>query len=225
MSARATILASMRQALGRGALDPARQAELEARLARPQRNLIPERSRLGPEQQVALFQEMALAAAATVARVQPEDVPGAVADYLKGLNLPAELVMAPDPALDRYPWASRPTLTIRRGKTEGADAVSVTGAVAAIAETGTLMLTSGPEHPSTLNFLPDTHIVVLPKSLVVGSYEDAWDRLRAALAPTGGMLPRTVNFVTGPSRSGDIEQRIQMGAHGPRRVHIVLVED
>jgi L-lactate dehydrogenase complex protein LldG len=225
MSARETILASMRASLGRGPLDPARRAALESRLANPTRNLVPERSRLGPDRQVALFQEMALASAATVVRAKPDEVPGAVADYLKGLNLPAELVMAPDPALDRYPWASRPTLTIRRGKTDGRDAVSVTGALAAIAETGTLFVTSGPEHPSTLNFLPDTHIVVIPRSRVVGGYEDAWDALRAEVARTGEMLPRTVNFITGPSRSGDIEQRIQMGAHGPRRLHIVLVED
>ena len=100
--------------------------------------------------------------------------------------------------------------------------LSVTGAFAAVAETGTLMLVSGPEHPTTLNFLPDTHIVVLERNAVVGTYEEAWDRLRAA---TGGApLPRTVNFVTGPSRTGDIEMQIELGAHGPRRLHILLVE-
>ncbi len=55
---------------------------------------------------------------------------------------------------------------------------------------------------------------------VVGAYEDGWDRLRAA-----GRMPRAVNFVTGPSRSGDIEQTLHLGAHGPRQLHIVLVED
>ena len=57
----------------------------------------------------------------------------------------------------------------------------------------------------------------------LGPYEDAWDRLRAAEGE--GRLPRTVNFITGPSRTGDIEQTIQMGAHGPRRLHVILVED
>ena len=79
---------------------------------------------------------------------------------------------------------------------------------------------SGPEHPTTLNFLPDTHVVVLLASQIVGSYEDAWDRLRDV-----DSMPRTVNFITGPSRTGDIEQTIFLGAHGPRRMHIVLVED
>jgi len=130
--------------------------------------------------------------------------------------------MAPDPELDTIPWSERPTLSIRRGKSEGADQVSVTGAFAAVAETGTLMMTSGPDHPSTLNFLPETHVVVLPASKVVGPYEEAWTRLRAA---HDGTPPRTVNFVTGPSRSGDIEQRLLMGAHGPRRLHVVLIDD
>jgi L-lactate dehydrogenase complex protein LldG len=131
--------------------------------------------------------------------------------------------MAPDPALDRFPWDNRPLLTIRRGRAEPGDAVSLTRCLAGIAETGTLMLVSGRDTPTTLNFLPDTHIVVLRAGQVVASYEDGWDlvRHRAAGKPEG--WPRTVNLITGPSRTGDIEQRIQLGAHGPRRLHIVLV--
>ncbi|HYD31956.1 MAG TPA: lactate utilization protein, partial [Azospirillaceae bacterium] len=136
--------------------------------------------------------------------------------------LPAEVRLAPDALLGGVPWDKRPTLSISRGRARDHDLSSVTGAVAGIAETGTLMLTSGPEHPSTLNLMPDTHIVVLPTERVVGSYEDAWDRLRARTAESG--LPRTVLFVTGPSRTGDIEQQIQLGAHGPRRLHIILVD-
>jgi L-lactate dehydrogenase complex protein LldG len=83
------------------------------------------------------------------------------------------------------------------------------------------MLVSGPETPSTLNFLPETHVVVVRASQIVGGYEDAWARLRAAMKA----MPRTVNFITGPSRSGDIEQTLQLGAHGPRRLHVVLVND
>jgi L-lactate dehydrogenase complex protein LldG len=226
VSARQRIFASIEQALGRGPIAGSAKAALEARLAAPKPNLIPERSRLDADGQVRLFLEMAVASASTVAAVKSADVPGAVADYLKSLNLPAELMLAPDLALDRYPWASRPTLTIRRGKSDGADPVSVTTGFAAIAETGTLMLMSGPGHPTTLNFLPDTHIVIIRRSQVVGAYEEAWAKLRQERRRGDSYdLPRTVNFVTGPSRSGDIEQRIQMGAHGPRRLHIILVED
>jgi L-lactate dehydrogenase complex protein LldG len=157
----------------------------------------------------------------TVARVADDgEVPGEVARYLAAENLPAELAMAPDPSLDALPWAERPLLQIRRGKAEPGDAVSLTPCLAAVAETGTLMLTSGGTTPTTLNFLPDTHIVVLRAGQVVATYEDGWDVLRAR-----GPLPRTVNFITGPSRTGDIEQKIELGAHGPRRLHVILVGD
>jgi L-lactate dehydrogenase complex protein LldG len=222
MEARDQILNGIRSALKRGALDGAAAAEAERRLTRPQRNLIPARSALPPAEQAALFQRIGERVQITFSNVAgPSDVPGAVARYLADNNLPAELVMAPDAALDTYPWDAQKLLSIRRGKAVDGDAVSLTGAFAGIAETGTLMLVSGQDTPTTLNFLPDTHIVVLRADQIVGPYEEAWDRLRRA---GGGAMPRTVNFISGPSRTGDIEQRIQLGAHGPRRLHIVLVE-
>jgi L-lactate dehydrogenase complex protein LldG len=84
------------------------------------------------------------------------------------------------------------------------------------------MLISGADTPTTLNFLPDTHIVLARADQVVAVYEDGYDRLRADRAL--GTLPRVINFITGPSRTADIEQHIELGAHGPRRLHIVLVE-
>jgi L-lactate dehydrogenase complex protein LldG len=128
--------------------------------------------------------------------------------------------MAPHPALDAIPWQARPLLQVRRGRAEPGDAVSLTPCLAAVAETGTLMLVSGAETPTTLNFLPDTHIAVVHAGQVVASYEDGWDLVRGL-----GAMPRTINLVTGPSRTGDIEQRIQLGAHGPRRLHVVLVDE
>lgn len=216
--AKSQILGRIRRSLKRDALPAATKAELEARLAAHERQLIPQRVARDHAGLVELFVEMALAANTNVTRIQSEaDVPGAVAQLLARENLPAQLVASP--ALEHLPWGDRPLLTVRFDRAQGADAVSVTPAFAAIAETGTLMLTSGPTTPSTLNFLPDTHVVVLKAGDVVGPYEDALDRLRA----NGGM-PRTINFVTGPSRTGDIEQQIQLGAHGPRRLHILLVE-
>ena len=92
---------------------------------------------------------------------------------------------------------------------------------AGVAETGTLMLPSAPERPVTLNLLADTEVVVLRADAIVGAYEEAWDKLRTEI----GALPRNVMFITGPSRSADIEQTLELGAHGPRRLHVVLVED
>ncbi len=218
---RADILGGIRKALKRGALDAAAETALRARLDDPKRNLIPARATdLDDAGRIELFVAMAEEVQTSVARVAGfAEVPAAVAAYLASENLPAELVMAPDAALDAIPWAERPLLQLRRGKAEPGDQVSLTPAFAGIAETGTLMLTSGAETPTTLNFLPDTHIVVLRADQVLPSYEEGWSRLRAR-----GAMPRTVNFITGPSRTGDIEQRIQLGAHGPRRLHIVLVD-
>jgi L-lactate dehydrogenase complex protein LldG len=223
--ARERILAAVRNSLGRGRLDPKREAELRARLAAHHRNLVPARATAIDERgRVQLFIAMAEEVQATVTRVSsPAAVPEAVARYLAAQNLRAELVMAPDPSLDDIPWTTWPLLQIRRGRAEAEDRVSVTPCHAAIAETGTLMLISGARTPTTLNFLPETHIVVVRRDQVVATYENGWDRLRTA-AKTNAM-PRAVNFITGPSRTADIEQHIELGAHGPRRLHIVLVED
>ncbi len=228
-AARDAVFANIRVALRRGALPDREQAELRARVAAHRRNPIPARATaLDDAARVDLFVQMAEEVQATVARLpSPTAVPDAVARYLASENLPAELVMAPDPSLDAIPWAVTPLLRIRRGRAQAADMVSLTPCVAAVAETGTLMLASGQDTPTTLNFLPDTHIVVVHADQVVAAYEDGWDRLRDASAAGEGAagLPRTVNFITGPSRTGDIEQRIVLGAHGPRRLHILVVEN
>jgi L-lactate dehydrogenase complex protein LldG len=224
--AREQILTGIRRSLGRGRLDPGREAELRARVAAHGRNLVPARApALDHRGRVDLFIAMAEEVQTTVARVSSlTAVPEAVARYLAVENLPAELVLAPDPSLGDIPWDERPLLRIRRGRAEPGDAVSLTPCFAAVAETGTLMLISGAETPTTLNFLPDTHIVVVRGDQVVATYEDGWDRLRVGGATLAG-LPRSINFITGPSRTGDIEQRIELGAHGPRRLHVILVDD
>jgi L-lactate dehydrogenase complex protein LldG len=226
---REQILAGIRTALKRGSLSPESAVELRERLAAHHRNLVPQRATvLDRAARVALFVTMAEEVQTSVTRVgSRQEVPAAVARYLAAENLPAELVMAPDPGLDHIPWAEWPLLRIRRGRAEAGDTVSLTPCAAAIAETGTLMLTSGIGTPTTLNFLPDTHIVVVGADQIVAGYEDGWDRIRGAAGEGTGPagLPRTVNFITGPSRTGDIEQRIELGAHGPRRLHIILVEE
>jgi L-lactate dehydrogenase complex protein LldG len=226
--ARDQIIQSIRRALKRGALTTEAETALADRLAHPRRNLIPARAAsLDHPGQVDLFVAMAEEVQTTVTRVaDTAAVPDAVADYLAQHNLPSRLVMTPDPRLDDIPWSERPMLELRRGRAEDADQVGITACFAGIAETGTLMLTSGPESPTRNNFLPGTHIVVMRGAQVVASYEDGWARLRAGRAAAGqSPMPRTVNFITGPSRTGDIEQRIELGAHGPRRLHIVLIDD
>jgi L-lactate dehydrogenase complex protein LldG len=220
---REAVLSALRDRLGRQPGDGSAET-VQARIGAPVRGPVPARDAGGLAAHVALFVEMAREAAADVVRVpSSEAVPGAVADYLKSENLPAELRLAPDPTLRDLPWGNQPLITRSEGPARPTDPASLTRAFAGIAETGTLMLTSGEAWPTTLNFLPETHIVVVRASEIAGCYEDAWDRLRASR--DGGLLPRTVNLITGPSRTADIEQTIQLGAHGPRRLCILLVDD
>ncbi len=218
---REAILSTLRRQLKRGPLTGEPRAALERRLAEHPPNLIPARARLPHAEQVALFISMAEQAAATVQRVAGMvEVPAAVADYVLRQNLPGELVVAPADEFDALPWGEQVRLRIERRHACNGDRVTVSPAFAGIAETGTLLLLSGPDSPTTLNFLPDAHIVVLPTERIVGPYEEAWQRLRERNTD----LPRTLNLVTGPSRSADIEQTLQLGAHGPIQLHILLVE-
>jgi L-lactate dehydrogenase complex protein LldG len=217
-----TILTAIRRGLRRGALPEDQTAMLRGRLERHPRQLIPARSRLPHPEQIDLFISNVEKEFGSVTRVADDsEVPGSVADYLAAQNLPGQLVMAPHPELRAIDWSARPLLSIREGRAEGDDMVSIQHGFAAIAETGTLMLPSAAERPTTLNILTDTEIVVLRASRIVGAYEEAWDLLRSEI----GAMPRNVMLVTGPSRSADIEQALELGAHGPRRLHVVLVGD
>ena len=225
--ARDAIFGSIRRSLGRGPLDEAARAALDERLAKPAPNLVPARTDVSGDERIALFASMAESVFATVERVsRPDAVPGAVANYLAGQNLPPSLVMAPDPALDAYPWADRPMLAIRRGAAEEADRVSVTGALMGFAETGTLMMASGPDHPPRSTSCRRPTSWCCRRSGSAAPTRRAGRHLRAegVGATGGGFMPRTVNLITGPSRTADIEQTITLGAHGPRRLHIVIVE-
>jgi L-lactate dehydrogenase complex protein LldG len=208
---REQFLGRVRQALGRQGPTPATGSQaVEARLEAHAPNLVPQRAQLDAAAQVELFESMAARVDTTFSHVaEAAQVPAAVAAYLAEHNLPNR--------------ADQPLLELRRGRAEDADAVGITAAFAGIAESGTMMLLSGPETPSTINLMPDSHIVVLRQSEIVGTYEEAWTELRQRLGDQ--VMPRTVLFVTGPSRTGDINQTLYLGAHGPRRVHIVLVTE
>jgi len=219
---REAILNAIRRGLRRGPLAADQRAMLHARLAAHPRHLIPARSRLPHAEALAQFVRNVEKEFGSVARVADiSQVPDAVADYVAAQNLPMSVVVAPHPVLQELPWSNRPLLSVRTGRAEASDQISVQRAFAGISETGTVMLPATAESPATLNLLPDTEIVVLSASRVVGPYEDAWDLLRREL----GDMPRNVMLVTGPSRSADIEQALELGAHGPRQLHIVLVED
>lgn len=224
-SSRERIFATLRAGLKDTVNDPARPRAVAERIASHPRNLLPQRAQKPHAEQVALFTAKVEALTVTVDRVSStSDVPGKISDYLARHNLPSRLRISPDPLLQNLPWDQRPMLQVEYGGGRSQDLVSVTPAFAAIAETGTLMLHSSSTTPTTLHFVPDHHIVVLKSSQVTGTMEEAFQRLRDKLGSVENW-PRTVNFVTGPSRTADIEGVPVLGAHGPRRLHIVLIEN
>jgi L-lactate dehydrogenase complex protein LldG len=163
------------------------------------------------------FCERALSLASTIDDAAAlSEIPGLVARYLSERNLPARAVCWRQ--FGELDWsASGLDMEVRGAR--GDDLVGVTSAFCAIAETGTLMTVSSVDTPPTVSLLPETHITVLPESCIVRSMEEAWAHLRSE--PSG--MPRAVNFISGPSRTADIEQTVTLGAHGPYRVHIIVV--
>lgn len=226
-SARDQILGSIKKSLSVTPDDGNRKTAVKSRLDAHQAGLIPARSQLPKAEQVDLFIRQAEGVQATVDRLASLDaVPEAVDRYLLRHNLPQRLKMAAHETLEGLPWDRVPVMTVSEGASAGDDLVSLAMAFGGIAETGTLALLSGPDGPTTLNFLPESHLVVLRESDIRGSYEDIWQKLRDRQQARGERdLPRTVNLITGPSRTGDIEQTILLGAHGPHQLHILLVAD
>jgi len=222
MSGREAVLGKVRRALAVSSSDGDRRSVVEQRLADPAAGIIPERGQLEPAARIDLFCKMAEAVQAGVTRVaSSDDVPEAIASYLRQNNLPAEIRLGEDSRLAGLSWDRTPNLARKSGPTDGRDMVGVSHALAGVAETGTLVLHSGPDNPTTLNLLPDTHIVVIDATDIEGDYEAVWQRIRTTFGE--GLMPRTVNWVTGPSRSADIEQTLLLGAHGPRALQIVVV--
>ncbi len=224
---REAILGAIRRSLGRPALSTDAKQDLNEHIAKHRANLVPARGKGEHGELVARFKEMAEAASCTVAVVDGEAaVPGAVTDYLRANNLPTQVTLAPDAWLGGLDWDGQSLLETKSGAAGIDDMVSVTPAFAGVAETGTLVALSGADHPTTLNFVPDYHVVALRASQVVGAYEEVWARLRKANKKGRGFtMPRNVNMITGPSRTADIALTIELGAHGPRSLHIVLIDD
>jgi L-lactate dehydrogenase complex protein LldG len=216
MSSRDNILARIRAARGiRGPILDAERAEVAADIAAP---------KAGPslgwdDEPVARFCAKAEALSSTLDGVGSlGEVPVAAARYLKAGKLPLEAVVWG--ALLDLDWTGA-GMNVAARAAQGSDMVGITGAFCAIAETGTLMTLSGAERPPSVSLVPETHIAVLPAERIVRTMEDAWALLRRERPQN--TMPRAVNFISGPSRTADIEQTLVVGAHGPYRVHILIV--
>jgi L-lactate dehydrogenase complex protein LldG len=203
---REQVLADIRRSLGRSA---------------PRADAITPLSGSGPRpafegDTVERFVSKMLEKSATLVRIASLDEVGAeVQRYLASIGAAPRLCASK--ALGAIAWPTALQVEYRAAVRE--DQSSVTPCFAAVAESGGIVTLSGPDTPSTLNFVPDNHIVIVRAAQVLPHLEDVWALWRT----TGRPLPRSLNIISGPSRTADIEQTIQLGAHGPRRLHILLM--
>lgn len=218
---RIAILDHIRASLAARGVTPD-EHKVAAHLNARARNLVPARGRLQGGALHAQFQNFVVKSQASIAAVATaQDVPAAIGGYLLDGNLPGPVRLSGDHWLAAMPWDKIAHYNPCTGAVCETDGAGVSVALCGIAETGTLMLSSGSHAASGLNFLPPTHIIVLRTADIVGALEDGWARLRSA---GNGQMPRTVNLITGPSRTADIAQTMYMGAHGPKRLHVIVVE-
>lgn len=220
MSSKQAILKRIRANIA-GADEASRKKVAEKRLDTHPRGIIP----AGPEKKrelVSRFIARAEAAAASVETVSRKEIARAISRFLRDHNLPQKLRMGAEKRLTKLDWPQRGGPEIATGPSDGSDLVGLSHSLGGVAETGTLILTSGTDNPSTLNFLPENHIVLVDADDITGSYEEIWSRVRRRFGK--GKMPRTLNMITGPSRSADIEQTLILGAHGPTRLHILVVK-
>jgi L-lactate dehydrogenase complex protein LldG len=235
MTSRDTIFASIRRSLAVKGDERIRSSIADDRLDRAPKGVIPARAQLDAGAKLKLFIEKAEGVQASVARVaSAKEVPGEVARYLRDNNLPAALRMGDDPRLAAMPWKET-SVDVSRGRSHGLDLSAISHAESAIAETGTLALVSGHENPTTLNFLPDNHIVVLNAADLVSDLETIWHHRPVALGRYRADHPARCAWAKGSPHCGGRKLRRPMpfcsgavpagrAAHGPRALHIVVVE-
>lgn len=233
-TARAQILSTIRTSLGRTALDDARRMALEERLNSPSSHrasqVIPARGQGTREVLIEGFINEARRVDATVERLGGiAEIPGAVARYLKESALSGPIKAAPQRVLKDIAWPTQEDLEVTFGKVTPDDRISLAFAYAGVAETGTLVMVSSPASPISQHFLAETQIAVVAERDMVGAYEDVWKLLRSqnerGLVLPNNFMPRSLNLITGPSRTADIEQTLLLGAHGPKNLHILVTGD
>ena len=213
--ARDKIFQQINRASRQSASDKDRASLIEWRLAAADRALLPVLTQPVQEQFISKLE----AASASVVCIQDiSQLPEAVSEYLSLWHLERKLVSSPAGILKQLTWPDGFEIEYRAAISSDVTALSM--AYAGIAETGSLVLCSSKETPTTLNFLPDNYICVLRRDEIYPYMEDIW----ALLRKDGNGPPRAINFITGPSRTADVEQTIQLGAHGPRRMHVIIID-
>jgi L-lactate dehydrogenase complex protein LldG len=223
MSTREQVLASISARLAAHSNPVDRCNKVDRRLSMHSRNTVPARGRKNHAELIQLFSTMLTAVQGSVSRVQSlQQIPAAVSDYLGENNLGREVCLDEEVELLAIPWETGANLEFTEWAAKRSIAVGLTSCYGAVAETGSLVVCSSSHHAITMNFLAETNIVILDARNLVGVYEEIWDRLRTK---SGMRLPRDLTLISGPSCTGDIEMVLEYGAHGPKRLHVIIVGD
>ena len=210
--ARARVLGRVASALGReGALTTADTLPdvVTRRMGSPRRHTLPS---IGDDLIARAIEQMEGVLMSVVRLQSRDDIAEAVRFWCESEGIEGELSVSP--ALSDLKWPEG----THAGPATGTEVISVTPCLAAVAETGSVVLASDAKTPATLNFLPENHVVVLHENQIAAHVDDVFPLIRGLQ-----VLPRALNFVTGPSRTADIEQTLEIGAHGPRRMHVLLL--
>ena len=219
--ARSAILGRIRRSLGAKADDAKRIDKARQHIADHARQLVPQRASKPQGELYTQFRGFLEGQQASIHEAASlSDVPAILARYLADNALGAPIRFGADGRLAAMDWDSA-GLAAHNGAADPADAIGVSFALAGIAETGTLVIAAGADNPVTLAFLPATHVIVVERDSIVGSYEDAVEIVRATFGAVA--MPRTLNYISGPSRTADIGGKIVIGAHGPRQLAVVVV--
>jgi L-lactate dehydrogenase complex protein LldG len=173
-----------------------------------------------PDDPVGVFAKRASLANAIVIELDAlAEVPATIAELLRSRNMEAAVHLPPDPAAAGLDWKTVPGLELK-STPPGPDSAALNFVKYGIAETGTLFYPASAERPASWHFRPGFEIAVLKAGDIKHRLEDALTSLKSA-----GPLPHTVNLVTGPSRTGDIEQTLELGAHGPKALAVLIVRE
>ncbi len=218
MGARENILARIRRAQGRpgsGPTDAERAAVREA-IARHEVGPQPPFAH-APDRLAQFLKECDRLGTTHDVLDSDARIPAALARYLDAGGL--ERRVTGWEAFAALDWAGA-GIAFDNRPASGEDRTGLTGCFCAIAETGTALLLSAPAMPKVTALLPETHVLVVRRARLLDTMEEAFALLRAEV----GDPPRAVFFVSGPSRTADIEQTIVIGAHGPYRVHVIVLE-
>ena len=219
---RSRIMGRLKTALDKIHNPTVRVSGADQRIRAPQPPLLPKRGQSEGIARIEMFIDEAERVHTQVMRLDAmKDVPAALQSICNDVGA-AAIKAAPHPTLQGLDWSGQ---NVAFGIGHGDDAVGLSFAYGGVAETGTLVMRARAISPTTLNFLPDTHVVVILASSIEANYEAVWDRLRADATVGEPVLGRTINWITGPSRTADIEQTILLGAHGPRKLVILVVDE